>query len=542
MRLSRQEAEDCKALVIDSNPTSRSILMNMLRDIGVGQVSQTSRVTDARRELETREFDIVLCDYHFDNSPMSGQDLLDDLRRSQLLPYATVFVMVTGECSYTKVAEAAESALDSYLIKPHAASALEERVLQARHRKKVLRSIFKAIETSDFTTAARLCQARYQAREEFWLYAARIGAELFLRVGDHASARALYQSVHETRGMAWAKLGLARIDLAVGQMATAAQTLDSLIEEQPGYADAYDVLGQVQVEQGQLGEALETYRTAATITPHSITRLQKQGTLAFFLGQTDDATEALERSARLGVTSKMFDCQSLVLLAMMHFDKRDTKALGRVVSSLALAHERQSDSPRLQRFFRVAGVLQALQARQLTHCVSLVRELAADIRCEDFDQQAATNLLAVLARMRQNEVALEEAESWVTEIAQRYCVSKASCEVLCGAAAHDKVYAALIHEGQHDISTMAEKAMAHSLSGSPGAAVESLMAKGLETLNAKLIELATAVLHRHAAKIADHAALAQRIQELKARYCSQGTQVSLGQASSRSAGGLTLRA
>ena len=59
MRLTRQEAEDCKALVIDSNPTSRSILMNMLRDIGVGQVSQTSRVTDARRELETREFDIV---------------------------------------------------------------------------------------------------------------------------------------------------------------------------------------------------------------------------------------------------------------------------------------------------------------------------------------------------------------------------------------------------------------------------------------------------------------------------------------------------
>ena len=252
MRLTRQEAEDCKALVIDSNPTSRSILMNMLRDIGVGQVSQTSRVTDARRELETREFDIVLCDYHFDNSPMSGQDLLDDLRRSQLLPYATVFVMVTGECSYTKVAEAAESALDSYLIKPHAASALEERVLQARHRKKVLRSIFKAIEASDFTTAARLCQARYQAREEFWLYAARIGAELFLRVGDHVSARALYQSVHETRGMAWAKLGLARIDLAVGQMATAAQTLDSLIEEQPGYADAYDVLGSARRGAGDL--------------------------------------------------------------------------------------------------------------------------------------------------------------------------------------------------------------------------------------------------------------------------------------------------
>ena len=542
MRLTRQEAEECKALVIDSNPTSRSILMNMLRDIGIGQVSQTSRVTDARRELENNEFDIVLCDYHFDNSPMSGQDLLDDLRRSQLLPYATVFVMVTGECSYTKVAEAAESALDSYLIKPHAASALEERVLQARHRKKVLRSIFKAIEAGDFATAARLCVERFHARAEFWLYAARIGAELFLRVGDPASARALYQSVHDARGLAWAKLGLARAELAAGQMAAASTTLESLIEEQPGYADAHDVMGRVQVEQGQLGDALDTFRTAATITPHSITRLQKQGMLAFFLGQTDEATTALERSVRLGVTSKMFDCQSLVLLAMMQFDKRDAKKLGRVVANLALALERQSDSPRLQRLFRVASVLQALQARKVGDCVRGVRELAADIRCEDFDHEAATNLLAALARLRQSEVMLEEAEAWVTEIAQRYCVSKASCEVLCGAAANDEVYAALIHEGQHGISSMAEKAMAHSLSGSPAVAVESLMAKGLETLNAKLIELAAAVLHRHAAKITDHAALAGRINELKTRYCSQGTQVSLGQASSRSAGGLTLRA
>lgn len=542
MRLTRQEAEDCKALVIDSNPTSRSILMNMLRDIGVGQVSQTSRVTDARRELETREFDIVLCDYHFDNSPMSGQDLLDDLRRSQLLPYSTVFVMVTGECSYTKVAEAAESALDSYLIKPHAASALEERVLQARHRKKVLRSIFKAIEAGDFATAARLCSERFHARAEFWLYAARIGAELFLRVGDLASARALYQSVHEARGLPWAQLGLARVEFAAGRMEAAKSTLEGLIDAQPGYADAHDVMGRVQVEQGQLGDALDTYRTAATITPHSITRLQKQGMLAFFLGQTDEATTTLERSVRLGVSSKMFDCQSLVLLAMMHFDKREAKELGRVVANLALALERQSDNPRLQRLLRVASVLQALQARKAGACINLVRELAADIRREDFDHEAATNLLAVLARLRQSEIALDEAESWVTEIAQRYCVSKASCEVLCGAAANDKVYAALIHEGQHGISSMAEKAMAHSLGGSPEAAVETLLARGGDTLNAKLIELAAAVLHRHAAKITDHAALASRIKDLKTRYCSQGTQVSLGQASSRSAGGLTLRA
>ncbi len=181
----------CRALIIDGNPTSRSILAMMLRQMGVGHVVQTSRALDARRQLENRVFDIVLCDYHFDHSAMSGQDLLDDLRRAQLLPYATVFVMVTGEASYARVAEAAEAALDSYLLKPHTATQLEQRLLQARHRKQTLKSIFDAIEASDFATAAELCRARFAARAEYWLYAARIGAELFVRLRPRVGPRTL---------------------------------------------------------------------------------------------------------------------------------------------------------------------------------------------------------------------------------------------------------------------------------------------------------------------------------------------------------------
>lgn len=541
MRLSLQEAQECRALLIDSNPTSRSILMNMLRDIGVGQVVQTSRVADARRELETRSFDIVLCDYHFDSSAMSGQDLLDDLRRSQLLPYSTVFVMVTGECSYAKVAEAAESALDSYLIKPHTALALEQRVLQARHRKKVLRSIFEAIEAGELVTAARLCEARFSTRSEFWLYAARIGAELFLRINDAASARALYEAVHATRALPWARLGMARAELAAGRLLEATRTLEGLIDEQPGYADALDVLGHLQVEQGLLEDALDTCRTAATLTPHSITRVQKQGMLAFFIGESDEATAALERTVRLGVTSKMFDCQSLVLLAILHFDKRDSKELGRVVAQLALAAERQSDSARLQRLLRVAKALASVQARKLGECLEAVHQLADDIRAEDFDHEAATNLLAVLARLRKADVAIDAADGWVGEVARRFCVSKAACELLCGAVGNDADYAALIRDGQHGISSTAEQAMTHSVRGSPGAAVQTLVRTGTETLNAKLIELAGAVLHRHAAKIDDNETVARHIDDLKRRYCTRGTQVHLGQVSSRSAGGLSLR-
>jgi len=186
---------DAHALVAEGNLQSRSILVSQLRELGLGTVVQCSRLTDARHKLEVTSFDVVICEQHFERESSSGQDLLDDLRRNQLLPFHTVFVMITAEASYARVAEAAESALDAYLLKPHTAARLADRIVQARVRKRSLQDIFSAIDAQDFDRAANLCQARFEAREAYWLYAARIGAELLLRNGRVAEAQTLYEAV-----------------------------------------------------------------------------------------------------------------------------------------------------------------------------------------------------------------------------------------------------------------------------------------------------------------------------------------------------------
>ncbi len=541
MRHSDHHIKNCKALVIDANPTSRSSLINILRDMGVGHVSQTSRIVDARQELESRVFDIVVCDYHFDNATISGQELLDDLRQSQLLPFSTVFIMVTGECSYIKVAEAAESALDGYLVKPHTAIALEERVIAARHRKRVLGYIFEAIQAEQYVEAAEMCMARYEAREEFWLYAARMGAELFLRVGDHESAKRLYAAVNESKALPWSKLGLARAELESGEVPKATRILESLIAEEPSYVDAYDVMSRIQLEQGDMQGAMATYRDSLRVTPHSIPRLQKQGMLAFFSGEKDEALKSLDRTVRLGLKSKMFDAQTLVLLCMLYFDKRDAKEFNRIIANLEQMLSRRPDSVRLQRFMGICRVFHLLTARKVGECVSLVRELASETRAEDFDFECATNFLAMLGRLRNTEIQLPDAEMWVEQTAKRFCVSKAASELLCKAAGDDVTYCQMIREGLHSINMMAEEALSHRSAGRPARSVETLLVRGLETGNAKLIELANNVLTRHAAKIENTDSLTARINELKSRYCSRGTKVSLGQVKGRAAGGLNLR-
>ncbi|MEQ1684782.1 MAG: tetratricopeptide repeat protein [Burkholderiaceae bacterium] len=532
---------NCRALIVDSNPSLRSLQAGMLRDMGVGTIVQKSRVPDARSVLENQVFDIVLCDYHFAASPLTGQDLLDDLRRGNLLPYSTVFIMVTGEASYPMVAEAAESALDSYLLKPHTGLALEARLIQARHRKTTLRSIFEAIEAEDFAQAAALCRARFDARDEYWLYAARIGAELLIRLGDHGAARTLYEAVEKTKALPWARLGIARAEVEAGDLTQATSMLEALISSQPGFADAYDVMGRVQVEQGDLDAALETFRCATRITPQSIARLQKQGMLAFYMGHGDEATEALERSVRIGLTSKTFDCQSLVLLAMTLFDKRDNKAFARNHDHLLRALERQPDNVRLQRFVTTSEVFKALNERQVAACVASVRRLAACIPQEDFDFEAASNFLAVLARLRSTEIQLGDAEAWITSVAQRFCVSKASADMLCKSVQEHEPHVALIRAGHTEINLLAEQAMSHSIKGRHADAVKSLMQRGSETLNAKLVELAGKVLTRHGAKIEASASMIDKVEELRRRFCGRGTQVALGGAANRAAGGVMIR-
>ena len=533
---------NCRALVIDANATARSIQAAQLRDIGVGTIVQCGRVQDARRQLEAREFDIVLCEQDFHGGNYSGQDLLNDLRRAQLLPFSTVFVMVTSEASYAAVAEAAESALDSYLLKPHTAHALSERIHQARHRKKVLKDIFVAIDAGQFDVAAQLCVRRFEVKAAYWLYAARIGAELLLRVGKHDEARAMYEAVIATQALPWARLGVARAQIEGGAAPVGKRTLESLIADQPGFTDAYDVMGRVQVEQGQFAEALATYRTATQLTPGSIARLQRQGMLAFYLGEAAEARQALERATLMGISSKMFDFQTIVLLAVTRFTDRDSKGLQRCLDNLKHALEKAPENLRLQRFAKVITVFNLMLQRQVAQVIAEIRAMAEDIRQGDFDFEAASNMVAMLAHLTAAELQLDAAEGWIDTLALRFCTTRSLSELLARSGQVHEPFASRIREQHNAVTALAEQAMSHSVAGDPREAAKSLLGAGARTMNAKLIDMARMVLQRHADKISDAADLLGMADELKHRYAGGPPVPPLAADNGRQSGGLVLRA
>lgn len=530
--------QSATALIIDCNSSSRSLMSAQLRDLGVGTVRQTPRVKDARVMLEHQHFDIVLCDYHFDSSDTSGQDLLDELRREGLLPHSTVFVMVTSEATYAKVAEAAEAALDAYLIKPYTSANLAERLASARQRKRVLKDIFEAIEAQDFETAANLCMARFEAKGKYWLYAARIGAELLLRLKRFDDARILYEAIIAAKTVPWARLGVARTEVASGNLQKARRTLENLIGELPDYADSHDLMGHVQMEQGDLNEALKTYQTAATLTPGCLLRLQRCGTLGFYAGQRAEALKMLERAMSQGLRSKLFDMLSLVLVGLMRFDTKDYKGFKYAHDSLAAALERAPGAIRLQRFDLVFRGLAYLLERRVGQALVIAREFTEHASAGNFDLEAASLLTALWLRLSGQEVELEEMMPVLKDLGMRHCASKASTEILVAIAAEHPGAVEQFRDCHQQIFHVAETAMRHSLRGSAKVAVELLIQQGETTRNAKLIDMAALVLKRHADKIEGSDQLAARIDELFVRYVKP---MAAGSSKARAAGGMALR-
>ncbi len=532
-----------RALVVDGNSLSRSLIASQLRELGVEQVEQSARLADARLHVERSRFDIILCDYHFDGSEATGQDFLDELRRERLLPWSTVFIMVTGEATYARVVEAAESALDGYLIKPYRPTALAERIVAARQRKQELAALLQALDRQDWAQALFLSSERLDKRQPYWPYAARLAAELHLQEGDATAAKKLFAKV---RGLmkdpAWARLGMARAELALGHVPAARQLLLDLRKQDPGFADTFDVLGRLELDSGDLEGALATFRAASQITPGCLVRLQQTGNAAFMCGQSDEALDLLERTVSFGLRSKLFDPWTLMLLALLRHDSREARPLTAATEQLAGLAARQQGPERLRRLWLCAKGLQRLLANDVAEAMTQAQNLSAQPLESGLDSSIACAALALLARFPPDSLADVDAANMAEPLVLRFVNSRSAVQVLSAYARPRPALVDLVQRCHRDITRMAEQAMEHALQGQPEGAVQVLVEAAERTANKRLIELASTMWARHQTTLGDAGApWLERIEALFHRYAVGARPVAPGEPpTTRTPGGMAL--
>ncbi|WP_085315497.1 response regulator [Derxia lacustris] len=519
---------DCQVLVIDDSRIARQVCETLLHDLGVRRITSVGRMSEARRAVERERYDLVLCDYHFDGDDSNGQDLLEDWRRNRVLSFMTVFIMITGESKYQHVAEAIETALDDYLLKPFTGNTLAERVAMAYRRRLALAPVYHAIEQRDYARAANQCCAVVEGDGPYRMYAARLCVELLIRAGRHADARRLLEELNRGQILPWARLALIALDADEDDLARSRRALEGVVTDHPDFADARDQLARVQFELGDVTGALASMKRAVELTPSNPARLQKLGWLAFLLGDTELAREKLARAWRAGRQSRSFDPHTLLLHMLLLFEAGELRELRRLREPWQRLLRRCGDSPRLARMDRLVEVLTCFAGGQFEAGTARLGELADCLRQPDADFEFACDFLALLVRVSAPGIELPRAARWVELIGYRYSSSRASTAALGLLVARDETLVQLLRTAHGVVTRRCQDAMACLVKGSPQTSVEMLFDCGRRTHNLKPLDMARRVAARHMAELPALAELDAAIARFRERNCAATPRSDLG--------------
>jgi DNA-binding response OmpR family regulator len=512
---------DAVGLVVDDSTVARTVLVSELKEIGVGTVVACSRASDARVQLASRRFDIVLCDYHFEGSPATGQDLLEEIREQRLLPLSSIFFMVTGEASYERVVAVVETAPDDYLLKPFTADQLRRRIDLALERKRALMPIYGAIDGGDDRRALEAARIVFAASGRYRLTAARLAAELCLKLKDLAGARRYYQEVLESTAVPWARVGIARIADTEGDGREARRMLTGLIEENDSYVDAYDLLGQMMVEAGELDEALRLFGHARRITPASVTRLQRHGSLAFVLGKTEEAEASLSKALRVGSQSRAVDPRSILQLALLKLDAGEGRSISGLHARMKGLCESAPGDYRLARLTELTACASGIATFRLAGAIEALDRVAAGIGDPAFDVDLASHFLAVLQRLRARDCQLADEDEWVREAGLRFCTSKNVTEYLTLSAGEH--FGPRIADAHAEVVRQCDECMLAVLDRRVEEGLRGLQEHAERHRNGRVLALVESICERQqGADARGVAAMRERATELRLAYCSSG--------------------
>jgi CheY-like chemotaxis protein len=533
-----------KTLVIEPNAMLRSVTAGQLRSGGVGEVATCGRMQQAREMLERDAFDIVICNLESaEPGELSAQDLLNELRREQLLPFSTVFLMVTAQVTYAQALEAAETALDGFLVRPFTGATLIERVLEARRRKRELAGVMTALESGKLELAVQRALTRFQEKQPFWFFCGRMAAELMLRLQRPQDALVLFEKLNEVRPTAWARVGMARSEWAGGRLGKAQKVLEGLLQDEPQCADALDLQGRMRVERSDFTGALESYRAASLATPGCLLRAQHAGALAFYLGHRDEAGEFLGRARTMGAGTRLFDALSLFLLALVHHDRQEMEPLDSCVKELASFAERFAQSPRLGRIADAARALWLTHTGQADEAAAVVHQLAQAVYGDAFDLEAAQVVVSLWVRVPQASADAEAAATFAQAVAMRYCSSRTITDFFVIISGQQLPFSEAFREGLAAINATVEQAVQAASQGQPSQVIMHLMEQSERYRNSRFAEISSMLIKRYATELGTAAAAssAQRATALLGRFTAGAAHIAGIQRANRSPGALVLK-
>ncbi|MBB5018535.1 CheY-like chemotaxis protein [Chitinivorax tropicus] len=475
-------SEKTSALIIDDALTVRQSLRAILSQLGITRAETASTIGEARRRINSTQFDVILCDYHFGDGT-SGQEFLEELRRDGKLSLSTVFFMITAESTYERVVAVAEVAPDDYLLKPFTSAQLHDRLVRAENKKQVLLTIYNKIERGDLPGAINAAKELLDVTKTYRTDVIRLLAHLLMETGRVNEAGELYSSLLSTRTVPWAKLGLARVFGAKGQGEQAEALMKSIIADNHMYVDAYDQLATHFITQGREDEAMAVMEKALAVTPHNLARLQQAGQIAYRLGEHGKARGFLERAVAHGGNSNLLDPRAVMYLAISCYAEGKQREAEKMVHLLTGLAEREPSYER-RMLLVLSNAARAWAIGKPDQAVFVLKEIGNHILTPELTFELAVDFLSVCARMASGETAVLD---WANFIVKRFAVARAASEKMEIAVKQSKELTGVVQFISQEINQLASQGAMLVVQHKLSEAADHLYTHAIETWNARLL-------------------------------------------------------
>ncbi|HZV64987.1 MAG TPA: tetratricopeptide repeat protein [Telluria sp.] len=327
------ELDGLSALIIEPHAGMRASIHNMLNLCGLTKIEHAASSNNAIKHLGLKTFDLILCEYDLDGG-QDGQQLLEDLRHHKLISLSTMFFMVTAEGNYGKVVSAAELAPTDYILKPFTADRLLERIARALEKRNVFMPVYQFMEVGNQREAIAACIEGVKNHPRHAIDFMRLRAELHMFLGEPAEAEPIYTQLFEAKAIAWARLGLAKTLFMRERFAEAQSVLESLVENNKKFVDAYDWLAKTHAAVGEMDKSQQVLAEAVAVSPHAVRRLRKLGEVALETGDTETAEKVLKQVVAKAKYSEFRDPEDHVKLVQTLVKKGDPVQAAAVIRDL----------------------------------------------------------------------------------------------------------------------------------------------------------------------------------------------------------------
>lgn len=113
-------------LVVDDYQTMIRIIKNLLKQLGFSNVDEAQNGEDALKMIQSKNYGLVISDWNME--PMSGLELLKQVRGANDNYSKVPFIMVTAESKTENVIAARQAGVNNYIVKPFNAETLKSKI------------------------------------------------------------------------------------------------------------------------------------------------------------------------------------------------------------------------------------------------------------------------------------------------------------------------------------------------------------------------------------------------------------------------------